>query len=144
MNNEKILILDFGGHFNQLVARKVRECSVYCEVVPSTYNIEQIIKYNPKGIILVGGPNSTELLNNEQLVELDYPILGICHGAKLLEPYNKNNLFLLNEHPSILEEKVGQEKLSDFIGSDFAHLTTTEDRNTIQAEYVCSTAGEED
>ena len=113
MNNEKILILDFGGHFNQLVARKVRECSVYCEVKDSTYPIKDIQKFNPKGIILIGGENSTTPLYDEEILNLGYPLLGICHGAKLLS--NCQNINLINGHPSILETKEGFDSLSNFV-----------------------------
>ena len=58
MKNERILVLDFGGQYNQLIARRVRECSVYCEVHPYSMSIEKIKDFNPKGIILTGGPNS--------------------------------------------------------------------------------------
>ena len=117
MNNEKILILDFGGHFSQFVARKVRECSVYCEVEPSSFSVEDIKKFIPKGIILVGGQNSTLHLSDEELVNLGYPILGICHGAKILKEYTNTNLYYIDEHPSILDEKLGSDKLSDFPSS---------------------------
>ena len=58
MKNEKILVLDFGGQYNQLIARRVRECNVYCEVHPYNMPIEKIKEFNPKGIIFTGGPNS--------------------------------------------------------------------------------------
>ena len=58
MNNEKILVLDFGGQYNQLIARRVRECNVYCEIYSYKTDIEKIKAMNPKGIILTGGPNS--------------------------------------------------------------------------------------
>ena len=57
-NHEMILVIDFGGQYNQLIARRVRECGVYCEIVPYTYTLEQIKAKNPKGIIFTGGPNS--------------------------------------------------------------------------------------
>ena len=58
MNNEKVIVLDFGGQYNQLIARRVRECNVYCEVLPYTTDIEKIKSENPIGIIFTGGPNS--------------------------------------------------------------------------------------
>ena len=58
MKNEKIFVLDFGGQYNQLIARRVRECIVYAEVHPYTKPLEEIKAMNPKGIILTGGPNS--------------------------------------------------------------------------------------
>ena len=61
MENEKILVLDFGGQYNQLIARRVRECNVYCEVHPYSMSIDKIKEFNPKGIIFTGGPNSVYL-----------------------------------------------------------------------------------
>ena len=113
MNNEKILILDYGGHFNQLVARKIRECFVYSEVKDSTYPLEEIKKYNPKGIVLIGGESSTTPLYDEGIVSLDYPILGICHGAKLLK--DATNAYLIDKHPSYLETEEGFKELKHFV-----------------------------
>ena len=154
MNNEKILILDFGGHFNQLVARKVRECSVYCEVEPSTKNLEDIKKFNPKGIILIGGENSSTQLSDEKIIELGYPILGICHGAKLLEKYQNNqNVYMINNHPSILEEQKGFEQLSNFIFDickcsgdwkikDFIYLTISSIKEKVKdGKVLCALSG---
>ena len=88
MNEEMILILDFGGQYNQLIARRVRECQVYCEVMPYSMGIEEIKAKHPKGIIFTGGPNSVYgedaprcLL---ELFELGIPVLGICYGAQLM------------------------------------------------------------
>ena len=58
MKNEMIIVLDFGGQYNQLIARRVRECNVYCEVKPYTMTIDEIKALNPRGIIFTGGPNS--------------------------------------------------------------------------------------
>ena len=57
-NQEKVIVIDFGGQYNQLVARRVRECNVYCEIYSYRTPLDQIRKMNPKGIILTGGPNS--------------------------------------------------------------------------------------
>ena len=88
MNNEKVLVLDFGGQYNQLIARRVRECNVYCEVHPHTMSIEKIKEFNPKGIIFTGGPNSVYLkdspLCDSKIFDLGYPILGICYGCQLM------------------------------------------------------------
>ncbi len=88
MQNEKILIIDFGGQYNQLIARRVRECSVYSEVHPYTMTIEEIIKYNPQGIIFTGGPNSVYAkdspLCDNRIFDLNIPILGICYGCQLI------------------------------------------------------------
>ena len=88
MNHEKILILDFGSQYNQLIARRIRENSVYCELKPYFTLIEDIKKFNPKGIIFSGGPNSVYALNSpdvsDQIFKLRVPILGICYGMQLI------------------------------------------------------------
>lgn len=85
---ETILILDFGGQYNQLIARRVRECNVYCEVHPYTLSIEKIKEINPRGIIFTGGPNSVYGEDsprcNKAIFELGVPILGICYGSQLM------------------------------------------------------------
>lgn len=88
MNKELIIVLDFGGQYNQLIARRVRECGVYCEVQPYTMSIDDIKKKNPKGIILTGGPNSVYDMASphydKALFQCGIPILGICYGAQLM------------------------------------------------------------
>lgn len=92
MQNEKLLVLDFGGQYNQLIARRIRECSVYCEVHPYNMSIEEIIKYNPKGIIFTGGPNSVfekgSPLVDKKVFDLNIPILGICYGCQVIAYLN--------------------------------------------------------
>ena len=87
-NNELILILDFGGQYNQLIARRVRECNVYSEVVPFDISIEKIKEKNPKGIIFTGGPASVYGENAPRcakgIFELGIPVLGICYGMQLM------------------------------------------------------------
>ena len=88
VNKEKVIVLDFGGQYNQLIARRVRECNVYCEVLPYDTSIERIKEINPKGIILTGGPASVYLDESprcgKELFELGIPVLGICYGAQLM------------------------------------------------------------
>lgn len=88
MNREKIIVIDFGGQYNQLVARRVRECSVYCEIYSYRTDIEQIRAMNPKGIILTGGPNSCYEEGapscSRELFEMGVPVLGLCYGAQLM------------------------------------------------------------
>ena len=85
---ERILILDFGGQYNQLIARRVRECHVYCEVHPYTMPLEEIRSFSPIGIIFTGGPNSVYEAGSPQvdpaIFELGIPVLGICYGCQLL------------------------------------------------------------
>ena len=88
MKKELILVIDFGGQYNQLIARRVRECNVYCEVHPYTLSVEEIKEMNPKGIIFTGGPNSVygedSPLCDKALFEIGLPILGICYGSQLM------------------------------------------------------------
>lgn len=88
MQNETILVLDFGGQYNQLIARRVRECHVYCIVKPYTISLDEIRQINPKGIIFTGGPNSVYLEDaphiDKAIFELNVPILGICYGCQLM------------------------------------------------------------
>ncbi len=92
MEIEKILVLDFGGQYNQLIARRVRECNVYCEVHPYNMPLEKIKEYNPMGIIFTGGPNSVfgedAPLVDKKLFDLGYPILGICYGCQTIAHLN--------------------------------------------------------
>ena len=86
--NELILILDFGGQYNQLIARRVRECNVYSEVVPFDIALEKIKEKNPKGIIFTGGPASVYGEDSPKcadgIFELGIPVLGICYGMQLM------------------------------------------------------------
>ncbi len=88
MEKEMIIVLDFGGQYNQLIARRVREANVYCEVHPCTLSIDKIKEMAPKGIILTGGPNSVydpaSPHCDKALFELGIPVLGICYGAQLM------------------------------------------------------------
>lgn len=88
MKKELILVIDFGGQYNQLIARRVRECNVYCEVHPYTLSVDKIKEMNPKGIIFTGGPNSVygedSPLCDKALFEIGIPILGICYGSQLM------------------------------------------------------------
>ncbi|MFI3236588.1 MAG: glutamine-hydrolyzing GMP synthase [Lachnospiraceae bacterium] len=87
-NREKVIVVDFGGQYNQLVARRVRECNVYCEIYSYKTDIEKIKEMNPKGIILTGGPNSCYEAGaptyTKELFELGIPVLGLCYGAQLM------------------------------------------------------------
>lgn len=85
---ETILILDFFGQYNQLIARRVRECNVYSEIVPYDISIEKIKEKNPKGIIFTGGPSSVYVedakICDPKIFELGIPILGICYGIQIM------------------------------------------------------------
>ncbi len=88
MNNELVIVLDFGGQYNQLIARRVREAGVYCEVLPYNTPLSVIKDKNPKGIIFTGGPAS--VLDDDapfcdaEILNLRIPILGICYGMQLI------------------------------------------------------------
>lgn len=88
MENEKIIVLDFGGQYNQLIARRVRECGVYCEIYSYRTSLEELRAMNPKGIIFTGGPNSvydpTSATYTKDVFDLGIPILGICYGSQLM------------------------------------------------------------
>ena len=85
---EMIIVLDFGGQYNQLIARRVRECNVYCEVHPYTMSLEKIKEMNPKGIIFTGGPNSVYGDDSprcpKEIFDMGIPVLGICYGSQLM------------------------------------------------------------
>ncbi|MCH5351276.1 MAG: gamma-glutamyl-gamma-aminobutyrate hydrolase family protein, partial [Clostridiales bacterium] len=87
MNHQKVLILDFGGQYNQLIARRVRELGVFCDLLPSEITIEKIKNYDPLGIIFTGGPNSVYEEGSPKIdpevFNLGIPVLGICYGCQL-------------------------------------------------------------
>lgn len=88
MQQETVIVLDFGGQYNQLIARRVRECNVYCEIYSYRTPLEKIKARNPKGIIFTGGPNSAYLADSPtidpQIYNWGVPILGICYGSQLM------------------------------------------------------------
>ncbi len=88
LKRETVIVLDFGGQYNQLIARRVRECNVYCEIYSYKTDIEKIKEIQPKGIIFTGGPNSAYLPDSptytKEIFELGVPILGICYGSQLM------------------------------------------------------------
>ena len=88
MASQTVLVLDFGGQYNQLIARRVRECSVYCEVKPYTTPVAEIKAMAPIGIIFTGGPNSVydpaSPQADPEIFKLGIPILGICYGCQLI------------------------------------------------------------
>ncbi len=88
MRHERVLILDFGGQYNQLIARRVREQNVYCDLLPYDMSIEKIREYAPVGIIFTGGPNSVYEAGapavDARIFDLGIPVLGICYGCQLI------------------------------------------------------------
>ena len=88
MKRETVIVLDFGGQYNQLIARRVRECNVYCEIYSYKTDLEKIKAMEPKGIIFTGGPNSVYLEDSpsyaQEIYDLGIPVLGICYGSQLM------------------------------------------------------------
>ena len=128
MNQEMILILDFGGQYNQLIARRVREHHVYCEIMPWKKSLEEIKAKNPKGIIFTGGPNSVyddaSPKVDPALFSLGVPILGICYGCQLMA--------------YTLGGKVGHAaELSEYGKAEVAFDTTSKLLKGIGANEIC-------
>ena len=89
MASQVVLILDFGGQYNQLIARRVREANVYCEVKPCTTPLDELMKYNPIGFIFTGGPQQRlrgglAPWSTRRFSTLGVPVLGICYGCQLI------------------------------------------------------------
>src|SRR5680860_402309 len=85
---EEVLVLDFGGQYSQLIARRIRECGVFAELLPITVSTEDILARNPKALVLSGGPASIHDPGApsfpEGLTELGIPVLGICYGMQAM------------------------------------------------------------
>lgn len=92
IERELVLVIDFGGQYNQLIARRVRDAGVYCEILPYSASLDRIIEKKPKGIIFTGGPNSVYAEDapsiDKGIFELGVPVLGICYGAQLIALLN--------------------------------------------------------
>ena len=88
MRKDIVLVLDFGGQYNQLIVRRIRDMGVYSELIPYSTSVEKILSYDPLGIVLTGGPNSVftekSLVMDPKILDLGIPILGICYGAQLI------------------------------------------------------------
>ncbi len=110
-NQEMILVIDFGGQYNQLIARRVRESGVYCEIVSYKQSIEKIKEKSPKGIIFTGGPNSAYLEDSPtidpQIYSWGVPVLGICYGSQLM-------MHMLGGHVCVAPEREYGKTLVDF------------------------------
>ncbi|MBP3230975.1 MAG: glutamine-hydrolyzing GMP synthase, partial [Anaerovibrio sp.] len=154
-----ILVLDFGGQYNQLIARRVRECNVYCEVHPNTLSIDKIKAMNPKGIIFTGGPNSVykpeSATISTEIFELGIPVLGICYGSQLIahllggkvdtapvSEYGKTEVAVKNSSSKLFagvsEKTICWMSHTDYIAKAPAGFTVTADTP------VCPVAGMED
>ena len=159
MKNEMILVLDFGGQYNQLIARRVREDNVYCEVHPYTMSLEAIKALQPKGIIFTGGPQSVYAKDaavcSPELLQLGIPVLGICYGSQLLahvlggkvatapvSEYGKTEVTILDATSPIFagvsEKTICWMSHTDYIAAAPAGFTIT------AKTPVCPVAGMED
>lgn len=142
MEQEKVIVIDFGGQYNQLVARRVRECNVYCEIYSYKTDLEVIKKMKPKGIILTGGPNSCYEAESptctKELFQIGVPILGLCYGAQLMQhvlggkvekadnrEYGKTKTFV--NPTSMLFQGVGQKSASSGVYNGAYAETFTSD-----------------
>src|SRR3954462_14696407 len=85
---EEVVVLDYGGQFSQLIARRIRDCGVFSELLPHHVPIEEVVARKPRGIVLSGGPASVYAEGapalDQQLLDLGVPVLGICYGMQLL------------------------------------------------------------
>lgn len=118
MQNQKILILNFGGQYDQLIARRVRECSVYCEVKPYTMTLSEIRAFDPIGIIFTGGPDRVYQENPyhpaEDIFELAIRVIGEA---------TKERLDILRDADAIFREEIAKAKLEMQMNQYFAVLT---------------------
>jgi GMP synthase (glutamine-hydrolysing) len=124
MQKDIVLILDFGGQYNQLIARRVRECQVYCEVVPYHIDPEKVKAIKPKGIILSGGPASVYEEGaprcHETIFEMGFPVLGICYGGQLMARHygGSVNRAAKREYGKVALNLQGESALFQGLGED--------------------------
>ena len=127
MKHELVIVLDFGGQYNQLIARRVRECNVYCEVHPYNISLDKIKEMNPKGIIFTGGPNSVygedSPLCDKAIFELGIPVLGICYGSQLTA--------------HVLGGKVATAPVSEYGKTEVNVTTTSKLFEGVQDKTIC-------
>lgn len=127
MQHERVLVLDFGGQYNQLIARRVRDLKVYCDLKPCDMTIEEIKAYNPIGIIFTGGPNSVYDEGSPrvpaEIFSLGIPVLGICYGAQLI--------------PYLLGGKVEHAETSEYGKREFSFVKDSPLSKDIPKTSVC-------
>ena len=158
MKKEMVVVLDFGGQYNQLIARRVRECNVYCEVHPYSISLEGLKEMNPKGIIFTGGPNSVYGEDaprcGREIFEMGIPILGICYGSQLMayllggsvksapvSEYGKTRVEV--DKGSVLFEDVSDETICWMSHTDYIESAPADFRITARTS-VCPVASMED
>ena len=106
MNHQMVVVLDFGGQYNQLIARRVRECNVYCEVKPYTTPLSELKAMNPIGFIFTGGPGSVYAAGapmcDPAIFELGVPVMGICYRP---DPGRKGHRGPGGQRPGVWQDK---------------------------------------
>lgn len=151
-DRQVVVVIDFGGQYNQLIARRIRDLNVYCEMLPYKTSVEEIAKKDPIGIIFTGGPNSTNNVSapiiDKKIFELGVPVLGICYGNQLIAKslggqvqegkgeYGKRNI-TYSLHP--LFDKVEKYNVSWMSHSDYVS-SLPEGFISIAQTESCSTA----
>ena len=157
MEREMIVVMDFGGQYNQLIARRIRECNVYCEVHPYNMPLNELKALDPKGIIFTGGPNSVyngnSPLCDSEIFELGIPILGICYGSQLMahmlggkvstapvSEYGKTEVSVDNS--KVLFEGVSEKTICWMSHTDYIEETPADFTVTAHTQ-ACPTAGME-
>ncbi len=127
IKNESVLIMDFGGQYSQLIARRVRECNVYCELKSYKISVDEIKAKNYKGIIFTGGPNSAYDDNGPKcdpaVFEIGIPVLGICYGAQLMA--------------QTLGGKVDSSEVKEYGKTDVEFVTSSLLFHSAKSENVC-------
>ncbi len=157
MEKEMVVVLDFGGQYNQLIARRVRECNVYCEVHPYSISPEALRALRPKGIIFTGGPNSVYAEGapgcTKEIFEMGIPILGICYGSQVMahllggavktapvSEYGKTEVEV--ERDSVLFEEVSEKTVCWMSHTDYIEKAPADFRITARTP-VCPVAAME-
>ena len=127
MEKEIVIVLDFGGQYNQLIARRVRECNVYCEVLPHNVSLERIKEIAPKGIIFTGGPASVYAADapscDPEIFSLGIPVLGICYGCQLMT--------------HLLGGKVSKAPVREYGKTEINVTTTSQLFQEVSADTIC-------
>ena len=156
MNHQSVLVIDFGGQYNQLIARRVRECSVFAEVIPHTKAMEKIKEVKPAGLIFTGGPNSVydeaSPKCEPEIFELGIPILGICYGSQLMAfmlggrvetaPVSEYGTVVSTDRSSLLFADVSEETVCWMSHTDYI-AEVPEGFRTTATTPVCPTAAME-
>lgn len=157
MNHQSVLVIDFGGQYNQLIARRVRECNVFAEVIPYTKAMEKIKEKVPAGLIFTGGPNSVyddaSPKCEPEIFELGIPVLGICYGSQLMAymlggevktaPVSEYGRTLVKtDGSSVLFDGISEETVCWMSHTDYI-AAVPEGFRTIASTPVCPTAAME-